>query len=1100
MRMEEYTIQEVEAFANKILTTYFCDADVEFLISTFADEILWLGAGEKQKAEGAEAVAACFRTGKQDLAPCDMYDVHYETRRITKGIYVCEGDSWIVPQKGTGMYFKTHQRITFVFQEIDGQLKAVHIHNSVPYDAIKNDELFPADFGREFYQELKESLMQKERQIDLMLSQLPGGMQVCRIDSDFSIKWVSDSLCMLLGFADPEEFYAATTNGCQDMVAAEDYAFVYAQMQQRLQSGEDSYYVEYRARCKDETYLWVADFGKRVIDVDGEDVIYCFVSDITERKKQEEQMRIVNGEIKRQAEFLMQLYNTVPCGILQFTTDAQYAIVSVNRTAWEFYGYASEENYRMDIKTPFQMVLEKDLGQIKEQIDNLVLDGEMLRYTRESRKKDGTPVWVNVAIKRILNADALEVFQAVFTDITEMKRLQFAQEREQLIENSSLRAAICTAYPLIMRVNLTQNTYRCFIDEQETWGLDREGHYDTMLKTSLPYVYPSYQEDFMHIFSKEHILQRFAAGEREIYMELQQKGIDQIYHWISVHFIYVDNPVNGDILAINLIKVLDEQLAEKSRQELLLRDALASAKAANNAKSDFLSRMSHDIRTPMNAIIGMSTIGRLKSDDPARVQDCFQKIDTSSRYLLSLINDILDMSKIENGKMSIAHETFDLQQLCSEMITIIYPQAAERHLVFDLRYHEPLDRHYLGDPLRLKQIMMNLLSNALKFTLPGGSITVDVMERQRTNGFAYLCFTVKDTGIGMTEAFMKKLFQPFEQESSEAARNNVGSGLGLSIVYHLVHLMGGTVHVESQKGKGTTFQISLPFELLEDNEELEKRRKSKELLKNVHVLVVDDDMAVGEQTAIILGEIGAHSVWVNSGKKAVIEVQHALERGMHYDIAMIDWRMPDMDGIETTRQIRRLVGAETMIIIISAYDWSSIETEARRAGADYFIAKPLFRSDIYDAFCHINIGAQQKENLSQPMLDFTGQRILIAEDNALNLEIAKSLLEMQGFTVDTAVHGQQAVDMFLNAPPQTYLAILMDIRMPILDGLGATRAIRALPHADALDIPIIAMTANAFDEDRALALQAGMSGYLVKPLDFSALLEELARLQHMKDQ
>lgn len=958
--VSERTLEEVETFAKTILRRYFCESDVEFLISTLAKDIVWLGAGEKQKAEGKDAVSACFRMGKDDLVPCDMLEEEYVTREIGKGCYLCEGVSMLQSKKEVELFVRTQQRITFVFRENEGKLETIHIHNSVPYSAIQDDEFFPVEAGKKAYRDLKDALQKKEQ------------------------------------------------------------------------------------------------------------------------------------EYKRQAEFLTQLYNSVPCGIIQFTTDSEHKVVNLNQMVWKLYGFSSEEEYRKEIKSPFQTMLDKDKKRIRKIIESLSLGGETAIYTRESIRRNGEKIWVNVVMGRIINADGEEVIQAVFADVTELKSLEIAQKQEQIMENRSLRAAICTAYPLIMSVNLTDNTYDCFIDQQLSYKNKRKGIFTELVKQSVSMIYPSYQEDFVLTFQPEEIIRRFAEGEREIYMEFKQAGPDKKYHWISVHMIYVENPFDEDILAIGLIKLLDNQRAEKAREEQLLRDALASAKAANRAKSDFLSRMSHDIRTPMNAIIGMSTIGQLKAENIKDARDCFQKIDASSRYLLSLLNDILDMSKIETGKMEIAHEYFDFTEFIEEINQIIYPQILSQKLSYEVYHDEPLERHYIGDSLRLKQILMNLLSNALKFTPAGGKIQIEIREKKRTNGFAYLQFCVQDTGIGMSEEFQQRIFQPFEQEMQGGARNNVGSGLGLSIVYNLTQLMGGAVEVESEKNIGTSFIITIPFQLVTDNEEKEWQRKKSELLEGLKVLVIDDDSIVGKQTSIILKEIGAHTVWVDSGMKGIEEVKKSVKSNHLYDIAMIDWQMPDMDGVETARCIRKLVGPDTMIIMISAYDWSNIETEARDAGVNYFISKPLFRTAIYDTFSKL----KQKEGdikIEPENIDFSGHRVLLAEDNELNREIARTLLEMYGIEIETAENGQEAVEMFTGNSPGYFNAVLMDIRMPLMNGLEATQSIRALKREDAKNIPILAMTANAFEEDKISAYEAGMTGYLVKPLDINVVLKELEK-------
>lgn len=1090
--MQEEKRKEIETFASKILRTYFCEADMEFLLSTFAEDIVWLGAGEKQKAEGKDQVTACFRMGQADLIPCDMFDEEYVTRQIGENHYLCEGESLLQPKRETKMYFRIRQRITFIFHQMGDRLETLHIHNSVPYSDIGEDELFPVKASKDAYQKLESILAQKDQEIDLMLSQLPGGMQICNFDKGFTTRWISENLCQMLGYENTLEYIESTQNSCKGFVLEKDYEDVYQKVKEKLHNG-DTYNIEYRVRRKDEAVFWVADFGKKITDPDGREVIYCFITDISERKKQELYLQKANQEIARKARFFAQLYNSVPCGIMQCGIDSVHEIISINKAGWELYGYVSEAEYRQEVKGLYDFIQEEDYENVKEHIGHLKLYGQTCSYICKGIRKDKSQIWVNIQVERLLNADGVEVLQVVFNDITDMKRLEMVQTQEQLIENRSLRAAICAAYPLIMSINLTQNSYYCFVKEQDTFFLPRKGTYDEMIKKSISRVYPSYQADFEELFSRENILKKLNQGEQEIYMELQELGTDNEYHWISTQMIFVNNPVNEDVLVINLVKLLDSQRAEKARQEQLMRDALAAARAANNAKSDFLSRMSHDIRTPMNAIIGMSTIGKLKVDDAECASDCFSKIDTSSRYLLSLINDILDMSKIENGKMTLLHEPFDFTELVAEISSIIYPQALHNRITFEVLHEEPLERYYKGDVLRLKQILMNLLSNALKFTLEGGQVRLCIRELRRTNGFAYLSFSVSDDGIGMSDEFMKKMFQPFEQEFSKGARNNVGSGLGLAIIHNLVQLMGGHLQVESQKGKGSTFCVTIPCELVHDDEDREQRRKSRELLKDLKVLVVDDDILVGKQTSVILSEIGAASVWVDSGFKAVEEVRLSMETGNLYDIAMIDWRMPDMDGIETTRRIRELTGPDTMIIIISAYDWSSIEKEAKEAGANYFISKPLFKSTVYDAFSHLNLSPHRIniKSIQKPCL--LNKRILLVDDNEINMEIAKSLLEMYGMQVCSAENGKIAVEAFQKAEPGFYFAILMDIRMPVMDGLEATRVIRSLDRADAKLIPILAMTANAFDEDRVIAREAGMSGYLVKPLDLEIMLEELEK-------
>ncbi len=1076
-------VEEVRQLASSLLRRYFCESDVEFLISTFASDIVWLGAGREQKAEGFEAVSQWFRAARNDLMPCRMWDEEYTISRLTEECYLCEGRSELESVEPE-VAMRLQQRVTFIFRRTGGVLKTVHIHNSVPFDAIKTGEVFPYEAARENYRRLQRLLTEKEQQIELMLHQLPGGMMVCYPDDTFTIKWISDGLYHMLGYDGPDDFKAHTRNCYTGFIHPDDREKMHAGVLEQLAAG-DSCNLEYRIVKPDGSVRWVIDLGKRFVDVDGETVISCFVTDITPRVERECQLEKANREISQQASFLSQLYNTVPCGIIQMSIEPDHLIINANRSAWEIYGY-TEEEYCHTLNNPFRTVKENDNDWIRQKVDELCNRGGSVFYEREAVKKDGSSCWVSVMMEKLVNHDGIDVIQAVFSDISEVKKLQQEREQERLIENRSLRTAIYTAYQLIIRVNVTQNTYEAISERDYIEEIDPFGYYDVQFAKVVDGVHPVYRDDFSRLFSLAEIGRRFAAGEQEIYMECQKMGRDRRYHWLSVSCIQVDNPYSDDVLCILLLKVLDEQRTEKMLQEQVLRDALASAKAANQAKSDFLSRMSHDIRTPMNAIIGMSTIGQLKLDDPERVKDCFAKIDISSHYLLSLINDILDMSRIESGKMVLASDPFDFAGLIGQINTIIYPQTVSNQLTYRIHHVEPLERFYVGDALRINQILMNLLSNALKFTPAGGSIDLSVRESRRTNGFAYLEFNISDTGIGMSPAFLKRLYIPFEQEATDVARNKVGSGLGLSIVYSLVQLMGGTIDVRSEKNRGTTFTVTLPLKLVENDPEEENRRQSLEGLKGIQVLVVDDEQIVGEQTAVILADLGVRSFWVDSGEKAVEAVVRAKERNDRYDVALIDWKMPGMNGVETTRAIRRQVGSEMTIVMVTAYDWNTIEAEAREAGADCFITKPLFQSTLRDVF--LKLGKPVSRQKNEPDNRFAGHRFLLVEDNELNMEIARSLMELHGMQVDTALNGKIAVDLFRQAPQSHYSAILMDIRMPVLDGLGATRQIRALPRPDALTVPIIAMSANAFEEDKKQALEAGINDYLVKPVEMSDLL------------
>lgn len=558
-------------------------------------------------------------------------------------------------------------------------------------------------------------------------------------------------------------------------------------------------------------------------------------------------------------------------------------------------------------------------------------------------------------------------------------------------------------------------------------------------------------------------------------------------HWLQLCFYQA-----GKEEDIKYIMTLTDRTEERKTNQAL-QDALINAQNANNAKRDFLSRMSHEIRTPMNAIIGMATIAAASIEDRSRVENCLEKIGYSSKHLLMLINDVLDMSRIESNRMRLSNEPFELFQFLNTFVSVVYPQASSKGLLFTektIGFSEHTT--YLGDSMRLNQILLNLTSNAIKFTPQGGIVSLEVTCLPFHEKKSWLRFVVSDTGIGMDEDALSRLYTPFEQADVSIARKYGGTGLGMSITQNLVSLMGGHINVSSKPGKGTIFTLELPFE--QSGTDLQPILEGT--LESLHVLVTDDEKDICEHTVLLLKKMKIHAEWVLSGIEAIDKLVSAQKAGRGFDVCFIDWKMPDIDGVETTKRIRKKLGKDTLIIIISAYDWSDIEEEAREAGANAFIAKPLFQSSIYNVLVNVTNGAlglarskiQTEENLLQDM------RLLLAEDNELNMEIAVTLLEMNGAVVEGAENGQEAVEHFLRSEQGYFDAILMDMQMPIMDGCEATRRIRACDRIDAKNIPIIATTANAFAEDISTVLAAGMNAHISKPLDIKQLCAILFQL------
>lgn len=546
------------------------------------------------------------------------------------------------------------------------------------------------------------------------------------------------------------------------------------------------------------------------------------------------------------------------------------------------------------------------------------------------------------------------------------------------------------------------------------------------------------------------------------------------------------------VIVIYAYKLRNEYLIndELKRQQKILQDALLVAQKANDAKRDFLSRMSHEIRTPMNAIIGMSAIAFNYLDDKKRTADCLSKITFSSKHLLMLLNDVLDMSKIENGKLNIRQELFDLKNLVTSLADINYGLATAKGLAFEIVISGFKDELLLGDSMRVNQILLNLLSNAIKFTPKGGSVRLEIRMLRSASDKIWLRFIVKDSGIGMKKEFLGHLYEPFEQADNGIARKYGGTGLGMAITKNLVAIMDGTIEVESQEGAGTTFMVDLPFGLSKVD------KKTAAEMEEMRVLVVDDDNDTCEHAAVLLKGMGVNVDWALNGFEAIEKVRSACEDdGRCYDVCFIDWCMPELDGIETARRMRRYVGPDVLIIIISAYDWSGIEEQAKAAGVNAFIAKPFFASNLYNTLLTVSrkpeLGFSAVGN--KETYDFGGKKVLLVEDNELNMEIASELLKFVNLQVEHAENGKVAVDIFRNSKEKEYALIFMDIQMPLMNGYDAARCIRSSEHPAAGTIPIIAMTANAFNDDVQAAFDAGMNGHLAKPIDVEVLYKTIAR-------
>ncbi len=541
------------------------------------------------------------------------------------------------------------------------------------------------------------------------------------------------------------------------------------------------------------------------------------------------------------------------------------------------------------------------------------------------------------------------------------------------------------------------------------------------------------------------------------------------------------------LILLMLFLVFTQYSRMSHRQVLELAEARQEAENASKSKSEFLSNMSHDIRTPMNAIVGMTAIALTNLNDINRVENCLKKIALSSKHLLGLINDVLDMSKIESGKMILSVDQVSLRETMESIVNIVQPQIKEKRQRFDIFIYNITSENVLCDSVRFNQVLLNLLSNAIKFTPEGGAIEVSLHEQPSSKGEKYvqILLQVKDSGIGMSEEFQKHIFDSFTREDNKRVQKTEGTGLGMAITKYIVDTMGGDIQVNSIQGVGTEFNITLDFErpdeIIEDM-----------VLPDFTMLVVDDDQQLCESTVASLKSIGVRADWTSDGESAIRVVSQHHERHNDYHIILLDYKLPGMDGIKTAKELRKQLGDSVPILLISAYDCSEIEDEAREAGINGFLSKPLFRSTLYYGLKPFIDASEKPSEPVKTVVDFSGKRILLAEDNDLNWEIANELLQEMGLELEWAENGEICVDMFQNSPVGYYDAILMDIRMPVKDGYEATDDIRKMDREDS-DLPIIAMTADAFSEDIQRCLEHGMNAHVAKPIDMKELSHILSK-------
>ena len=666
-------------------------------------------------------------------------------------------------------------------------------------------------------------------------------------------------------------------------------------------------------------------------------------------------------------------------------------------------------------------------------------------------------------------------------------------------EQTRLITALASDYWSVYYVDLDHDAGVCYqahsdVDSGFHVG-DHFRYIESVTAYANTYIKEEYREEFLKFVQTENV--KALLLEQRVIAYRYMVHRHDMDTWEEIRFAGVRHPEDREDHLVHLVGAcfvnVDLETRKTMEQEQALQDALTAAETANKAKTAFLSNMSHEIRTPMNAIIGLDNIALSEPDISEKTRDHLVKIGTSAHHLLGIINDILDMSRIESGRMVIKSEEFSFSKTLEQINTIISGQCRDKGLCYDCRTKGKIDEYYIGDDMKLRQVMINILGNAVKFTPEGGTVTFIIEDVARMNDKATLRFTISDTGIGMSKEYLPRLFEAFSQEDASTTSKYGSTGLGMPITRSIVELMNGHIEVESEKGVGTTFTVTITLgqanHMIMDDENVELKPHE------MSVLVIDDDRIACDHAQVVLGQLGISCDMALSGKDAIEMVKMRHARREDYNLILVDWKMPEMDGVETTRQIRTIVGHDTPIIILTSYSWDDIEKEARKAGVDTFAAKPLFAGTVMDEFREAF--KKKKAKLIAKTADLTGRRVLLAEDVAVNAEIMMMVLSMREMQVEHAENGRIAVEMFADHKPFYYDAILMDMRMPEMDGLEATRIIRGMDRKDAKEIPIIALTANAFDEDVQRSMQAGLNAHLSKPVEPDALFQTLEGLIHI---
>ena len=671
---------------------------------------------------------------------------------------------------------------------------------------------------------------------------------------------------------------------------------------------------------------------------------------------------------------------------------------------------------------------------------------------------------------------------------------ELLEQEKKRVQQDQMITALASDYRSVYYVDLDKDEGLCYRKDSviEEIGRGETFHFVAeFTRYANEFIDEKYRDEFLEFINPENIRSQLKEKSLIACRYLVHRNGRESYEMLRMAGVrHPDERKDGCIHAVGVgFSDIDTEMRESMEQSQALSDALQVAEEASKAKTAFLSNMSHEIRTPMNAIIGLDSLALNEKDISDTVRDYLEKIGSSAQHLLSLINDILDMSRIESGRLVLRNEEFSFSGLVEQINTIINGQCTEKGVIYNCHLRGKFDDYYIGDEIKLRQVLINILGNAVKFTPSGNSVDFEVERIAGSNGKSTLKFVIRDTGVGISEDFLPKLFDTFSQEDSSAANKYGSSGLGMAITKNIVDMMNGNIDVKSKKGEGTTFTVTLT---LNDSDRKDSPEDDIEIRpQEMSVLVVDDDPVACDHASLILGNIGIHAETAGSGAEALEMIRLRSARREAYNLIIVDWQMPEMDGVATTRSIRNEIGDESAIIILTAYNWDDVYEEALEAGVDSFIAKPLFTNKLLEEFKNAIKKKRIADSRNKKKARLEGRRILLAEDMIINAQIMIEVLKMRGMITEHAENGRIALEMFTDSEVGYYDAILMDMRMPEMAGTEATTAIRALDREDAKTIPIIALTANAFDEDVQRSLQAGLNAHLSKPVEPNLLFETL---------